>query len=61
VSVEELEAKVLASIGYDNQTARPFKWTFQGKALTVELDARSKSGKDAILKISSLEESSKQK
>lgn len=34
-SVEELEAKVLAFIGYYNQTAKPFKWTYQGKALTV--------------------------
>ena len=35
VSVEELEAKILAFIGYYNQTAKPFKWTSQGKALTV--------------------------
>lgn len=35
VSVDELEAKVLAFIGYYNQTAKPFKWTYQGKALTV--------------------------
>jgi transposase len=35
VSLEELEAKVLAFIGYYNQTAKPFKWTYQGKALTV--------------------------
>lgn len=35
VSIEELEAKVLAFIGYYNQTAKPFKWTYQGKALTV--------------------------
>ncbi len=35
VSVEELEAKVLAFIGYYNQTAKPFKWTYEGKALTV--------------------------
>ncbi|HTI15994.1 MAG TPA: transposase [Dictyobacter sp.] len=35
VSVETLEAKVLAFIGYYNQTAKPFKWTYQGKALTV--------------------------
>jgi transposase len=34
-SVEELEAKVLAFIGFYNQTAKPFKWTYQGKALTV--------------------------
>jgi hypothetical protein len=35
VSVDELEAKVLAFISYYNQTAKPFKWTYQGKALTV--------------------------
>jgi transposase len=35
VSVEELEARVLAFIGYYNQTAKPFKWTYQGKALTI--------------------------
>jgi transposase len=34
-SIEELEAKVLAFIGYYNQTAKPFKWTYKGKALTV--------------------------
>jgi transposase len=33
-SVEELEAKVLAFIDYYNRTmAKPFKWTYQGKAL----------------------------
>jgi transposase len=33
-SVEELQAKVLAFIEYDNHTmAKPFKWTYQGKAL----------------------------
>ena len=35
VSVGELEAKVLAFIAYYNQTAKPFRWTYQGKALTV--------------------------
>jgi hypothetical protein len=35
VSVEELETKVLAFIDYYNQTAKPFKWTYQGKALTI--------------------------
>jgi len=35
VSVEELEAKVLAFVGYYNHTAKPFQWTYQGKALTV--------------------------
>lgn len=35
VSVEDLEAKIRAFIGYYNQTAKPFKWTYQGKALTV--------------------------
>ncbi len=34
-SVAELEAKVLAFIDYYNRTAKPFKWTYQGKALTV--------------------------
>ncbi|GHO97394.1 hypothetical protein KSF_112670 [Reticulibacter mediterranei] len=34
-SVEDLEAKVLAFIDYYNQTAKPFKWTSQGKALTI--------------------------
>jgi hypothetical protein len=35
-SVEDLQAKVLAFIDYYNRTmAKPFKWTYQGKALTV--------------------------
>jgi transposase len=35
-SVEDLKAKVLAFIDYFNQTmAKPFKWTYQGKALTA--------------------------
>jgi len=35
-SVEELQAKVLAFIEYYNRTmAKPFKWTYQGKALTA--------------------------
>jgi hypothetical protein len=34
-SVAELEAKVLAFIDYYNRSAKPFKWTYQGKALTV--------------------------
>jgi transposase len=35
-SVEELQAKVLAFIDYYNQTmAKPFKWTYQGKALVA--------------------------
>ncbi len=35
-SVEELQAKVLAFIDYYNRTmAKPFKWTYQGKALTI--------------------------
>jgi hypothetical protein len=34
--VEELEAKVLGFIAYYNRTmAKPFKWTYQGKALTA--------------------------
>ena len=36
VSVEDLQDKVLAFIEYYNQTmAKPFRWTYQGKALTV--------------------------
>lgn len=34
-SVEALEAKVLAFIDDYNQTAKPFKWTYQGKPLTI--------------------------
>jgi transposase len=35
-SVKELKRKVLAFIEYYNRTmANPFKWTYQGKALTV--------------------------
>ena len=35
-SVEDLQAKVFAFIDYYNRTmAQPFKWTYQGKALTV--------------------------
>ena len=35
-SVEDLQTKVLAFIDYYNVTmAKPFKWTYQGKALTV--------------------------
>jgi hypothetical protein len=33
-SIEDLTARVLAFIDYYNQTmARPFKWTYQAKAL----------------------------
>lgn len=35
VSVGALEAKILAFIGSDNHTAKPFTWTSQGKGLTV--------------------------
>ena len=36
LSVEDLQAKVFAFIDYYNRTmAKPFKWTYQGKALTV--------------------------
>jgi transposase len=36
VSVKDLKAKVLAFIEYFNRTmAKPFKWTYQGKALAV--------------------------
>ncbi|HEU5374954.1 MAG TPA: transposase [Ktedonobacteraceae bacterium] len=34
-SVEELEAKVLAFIASYHQTAKLFKWTYQGKPLTI--------------------------
>jgi DDE superfamily endonuclease len=35
-SVEDLHAKVFAFIDYYNRTmAKPFKWTYQGKALTI--------------------------
>ena len=35
-SVQDLQAKVLAFIDYYNRTmAKPFKWTYQGKALTA--------------------------
>ncbi|GHO77846.1 hypothetical protein KSD_56170 [Ktedonobacter sp. SOSP1-85] len=36
LSVQDLQAKVLAFIDYYNATmAKPFKWTSQGKALTI--------------------------
>jgi hypothetical protein len=35
-SIEDLQTRVLAFIDYYNQTmAKPFKWTYQGKALTA--------------------------
>lgn len=35
ISVQDLQARVFTFIGYYNQTmAKPFKWTYQGKALT---------------------------
>jgi len=35
-SVKELKRKVLAFIEYYNRTmAKPFRWTYQGKALTA--------------------------
>jgi transposase len=34
-SAEDLETKVLAFIDYYTQTAKPFKWTYQGKPLTI--------------------------
>ena len=35
-SVEDLKRKVLAFIDYYNRTmAKPFKWTYQGKALNA--------------------------
>jgi DDE superfamily endonuclease len=36
ISVEDLQAKVFAFIDYYNRSmAKPFKWTYQGKALTI--------------------------
>ena len=35
-SVEDLQARIFAFIDYYNRTmAKPFKWTYQGKALTI--------------------------
>ena len=34
-SVEELRARILAFIGYFNQTAKPFKWTYTGRPLVA--------------------------
>jgi hypothetical protein len=35
-SIQELKRKVLAFIEYYNRTmAKPFKWTYQGKALAA--------------------------
>jgi hypothetical protein len=35
-SVDDLTARVLAFIAYYNRTmAKPFTWTYQGKALTI--------------------------
>ena len=35
-SVDDLELKVMAFIEYYNRTmAKPFKWTYQGKALVA--------------------------
>jgi ribosomal protein S15P/S13E len=35
-SLEDLQTRILAFIEYYNRTmAKPFKWTYQGKALTV--------------------------
>jgi hypothetical protein len=35
-SVQDLQIKVFAFVEYYNQTmAKPFKWTYQGKALTI--------------------------
>jgi putative transposase len=34
-SLDDLKAKVLAFIAYYNQTAKPFKWTYKGKALAA--------------------------
>lgn len=34
-SIEDLQIRVLAFSDYYNRTAQPFKWTYQGKALTA--------------------------
>ena len=34
-SVDELHARILAFIGYFNQTAKPFKWTYTGRPLVA--------------------------
>lgn len=35
-SIEHLEDRILAFIEYHNSTqAKPYKWTYQGKLLTV--------------------------
>ncbi len=34
-SVDDLSSRVLAFIDHYNHTARPFKWTYQGKVLTA--------------------------
>ena len=34
-STEELRARILAFIAYFNQHARPFRWTYRGRPLTV--------------------------
>jgi hypothetical protein len=35
-SIEDLKRKILAFIEYYNRTmAKPFKWTYQGKALSA--------------------------
>ncbi|KUG16891.1 putative transposase [hydrocarbon metagenome] len=35
-SINDLNAKVLAFVEYFNKTmAKPFKWTYRGKALTI--------------------------
>src|SRR5260370_40916508 len=34
-SIEELEARVLAFIGYYNQTSKPLPWSYQRKPATI--------------------------
>lgn len=44
-SIQDLKRKVLAFIEYYNRTmAKPFKWTYQGKALAALLPAHLRSG-----------------
>jgi hypothetical protein len=39
--VDDLTIKVLAFIDHDNRTARPFRWTYQGKTPTAKLTTDS--------------------
>ena len=34
-SVDALQERILAFVAYFNQTAKPFRWTYTGRPLTV--------------------------